>query len=88
MNNFTFKNNRNSNSNIEDEETDVSDELMEVIDNHIYFYNEINNTSAFKLNLALHKLIKKQKIMAIQYDSEYIPIKLHINSRIINNKKF
>ena len=79
MKNLKFKNTNNQEEE-EEEDLDTSEELMEVIDNHIYFYNEVNNNTAFKLNLALHKLIKKHKLMSIQYDSEYIPIKLHINS--------
>ena len=72
MKNLKFKNTNNQEEE-EEEDLDTSEELMEVIDNHIYFYNEVNNNTAFKLNLPEFKLIKKHKLMSIQYDSEYIP---------------
>lgn len=74
-----YKNSKNEEAEIEDEEAD--DELIECINNNIYFYNEITTYSCFKLRIILKKLIDKQLIYSIQNSCDIIPINLHINSQ-------
>lgn len=74
-----YKNSKNEEEEIEDEEAD--DELIECINNNIYFYNEITTYSCFKLRIILKKLIDKQLIYSIQNSCDIIPINLHINSQ-------
>lgn len=43
----------------EEEEEEVDETVVTVIDNHIYFYSEIDTRTTFQLHSALHRLIKK-----------------------------
>ena len=42
-----------------DDEEENGDNVISVIDNHIYFYTEINTSTTFQLHCAIHQLIKK-----------------------------
>jgi len=72
-----YKNSKNEEEEIEE----VDDELIECINNNIYFYNEITTYSCFKLRIILKKLIDKQLIYSIQNGCDIIPINLYINSQ-------
>ena len=67
---------------LEEEESDEAEDNneIEVLNNNIYFYKEINSESTLKLQLILNKKIIEHKIISVKNDCEYIPIKLHINS--------
>ena len=71
---------------------------LKVIDNHIYFYNDVTVKTITDLSIEIKKLTKKLLVVNIAYDTD-IEIFLHINSEggevfgvlsiinlIINNK--
>ena len=65
----------------DDDENQENDELINVINNHVYFYSDVNPKSALKLNMILKKLEIELLTHKINYDFECnIPIILHINS--------
>ena len=67
--------------NAEDEEVEESDnELIKVIDNNIYFYCDVSNKTALKLNTTLKQLEIDLLTLSIKYNSDPYPINLHINS--------
>ena len=69
------------NNETEEDENQENDELINVINNHVYFYSDVNPKSALKLNMILKKLELELLTHNIKYDSECnIPIILHINS--------
>lgn len=74
---MAFKNNQEDS----DDEDNDSLELIRVIDNNIYFYDEVNNSNALKINIHIRNLIKKHTILSIQTNSDFIPINLYINSQ-------
>ena len=55
------------------------DNVIETMNNHIYFYSEVSNKSAFEFTKALHKICNKLKELKNQFDVEPI-IHVHINS--------
>ena len=79
MKNLKMITNDNNNDS-EDEEIDDSDELLEVMDNHIYFYNDVCKKSIFKLVVALED-INRKLLYKKETTEGYDPIiYLHINS--------
>jgi ATP-dependent Clp protease, protease subunit len=66
------------------EDTDEEDkeiaENINVLENKIYFYTDINTESVLSLRTELEKLISKHLIFSIKNDCDPIPIKLYINS--------
>lgn len=75
---FLKKNLLNNNEESDEEETDSED--FQVVNNDIYFYCDVTNTSALKLNTTIKKLEIELLILGIKYGSIDIPINLHINS--------
>ena len=55
------------------------DDLCEIVNNHIYFYSDINNKSAFELIKALDKVKSNLNNLSSKYDVKKL-IHLHINS--------
>ena len=62
----------------EDSEEEEEDNLK-VIDNHIYFYNDITVKSIADLSIEIKKLTKNLLVVNIAYDTD-VEIFLHINS--------
>ena len=62
----------------EDSEEEEEDNLK-VIDNHIYFYNDITVKSIADLSIEIKKLTKNLLVVNISYDTD-VEIFLHINS--------
>tara|TARA_B100001057_G_C22448058_1_gene793932 strand:+ start:33 stop:677 length:645 start_codon:yes stop_codon:yes gene_type:complete len=65
----------------EDEDaTTSSSDLVEVVDNKIYFSSNVNADSIHKTITELEKLIKKMQIFGITYGIRAPPITIYINS--------
>lgn len=65
--------------NNDDSDDDSAGDVVDVINNHIYFYSEVTNKSAFDLNKAFHKIKLELMNLKSKYDMKPI-IHLHINS--------
>ena len=63
----------------EDSDNEGGDELCEIINNHIYFYSDISNKTAFELIKALDKVKRNLDKMSMEYEITK-RIHLHINS--------
>ena len=62
-----------------DDSDDDSNDIVDVINNHIYFYSDVSNKSAFELNKAFHKVKLELLNLKSKYSMKPI-IHLHINS--------
>ena len=62
-----------------DDSDDESGDLIEIMNNHIYFYSDVDNKSAFELTKALEKVKLEIQTLSSKYDVKPI-IHLHINS--------
>jgi ATP-dependent protease ClpP protease subunit len=67
------------NTNIIEEQEEIITNIS-VIDNNIYFYDEINKITALKLRSELQTIINKNKHLSLIYKCEPIPIYLFLNS--------
>ena len=63
----------------EDSEDEEEEDNLKVIDNHIYFYNDVTVKSIADLSIEIKKLTKKLLMVNIAYDTD-VEIFLHINS--------
>ena len=68
------------NTNEDEEVDDTENELIKVIDNNIYFYCDVSNKTALKLNTTIKQLEIDLLTLSIKYNSDPYPINLHINS--------
>lgn len=62
-----------------DDDDDDNDNLVEIINNHIYFYSDVNNKSAFELTKAFEKVKLQLMTLKSKFGMEPI-IHLHINT--------
>ena len=63
----------------EDSGDEEEEENLKVIDNHIYFYNDVTVKTITDLTLEIKKLTKKLLLVNIAYGTD-VEIFLHINS--------
>jgi ATP-dependent Clp endopeptidase proteolytic subunit ClpP len=72
----------NSHNNVEEDAVECASEYAEISvqDNNIYFYTDVNPTSALELILAITDLTKKMSILAITHNIPTPAINLYINS--------
>lgn len=63
----------------EDDDDEDAHDLVEVTNNHIYFYSDVNNKSAFELTKAFDKVKLEIQALKCKYGVEPI-IHMHINS--------
>ena len=66
-------------SNKSNDEDDDDDNLIEVMNNHIYFYSDVSNKSAFEFNKAMEKIKIENLSLKTKYDVNPV-IHVHINS--------
>ena len=66
-------------SHTNDDSDDEGSDLIEIMNNHIYFYSDVNNKSAFELTKAFNKVKLEIQALKCKYGVEGI-IHLHINS--------
>ena len=71
--NYTFGGHKN------DDSDDEGGDLIEIMNNHIYFYSDVNNKSAFELTKAFEKVKLEIQGLKAKYGVEPI-IHLHIKS--------
>lgn len=63
-----------------DEEEETEPESIKVINNHIYFYSDVEKNTILELNHSLKEIQNKLLIYGINHDCEPAPIYIHINS--------
>lgn len=68
------------NTNITNEEDEDKNEIVETIDNNIYFYSDVTTKSCFLLIKELKKLDMKLQTEKLRNNLENVHIKLHIHS--------
>lgn len=71
-----YHNNQHGNMNNEESESN----LVDVVDNRIYFYSEVTRDSIYELNKHIKGLDGHIQTDSILHETEHMPIKIHINS--------
>ena len=64
----------------EEEEKEEENRKIKRVNNHIYFYSEVDRNSIFDLIMLIKEVEEENRITAIKLNMDVVPIYLHINS--------
>lgn len=79
-NNVYFGKKGNEEEEKEDAEEEEKNRKIKRVNNHIYFYSEVDRNSIFDLIMLIKETEEENRITAVKLNIEVVPIYLHINS--------